>query len=804
MSTFDIKRLSKQMLADYQDYAKTGEDAIYWLVASKQPHTTDQIINRIQSANIEHVTFSGLKTLGEWTTSQYGPTQVRATLAPVSNTNKYSSYALVERGVQIGKLRYPLRHSFAATKPAFIKKTYPSYQSMLRKINQQYGIDVVESARFDEMYRYSHTKIHGIIKNMFPFSRGTTDQRLSNKRNLDYMGTIYLNNNLRLANGIQYEISQQEKMTKIFDAIFEISVNQYAKDHSELAMTNEEKFVARLIADILMSRAIDFGNPEDNINAEMALTLQLSNVLAYLDLSSDRLKVCGEAGLACARDACIKMDLGIDKIKVGMESSNHTYRNPPQNITEALAPVNKPLDVTFETTDERPEQDPPKKPSPVDELADLLDNSKEDKEREQLAERLAKLIQKVSDKKQEQEKLEEQRRQQEAARLAAEEEARRQAEEERKKQEEAERLAAEEEARRKEEERKKQEEAERLAQEEARRKEEEARKRAEAEAEARRKAEEERLALEAKRLAEERKKLEQEQARIKAEEEARKKAEEEARRKAEEEARRQAEARKKAEEAARIAAEQEAKRKAEEEARRKAEEARRKEEEAKKEEERRRLEEENRRLKAEEEARRKAEEEEAKKKIGKKSVLFGIKDKVYLKRKTAADYFDKIILKSISSATDTIVKNRYADGISKKRADLLDRQYNFLDHMMSFYNKNKNFDNAEQIQRELSSEHGIADNNVAHAFANAFIELREYVLDQIFGQEDKIEKPDGKNIPTLINDFIEEKFGSRLSTFANDKIKREIKEIFKQIDMNAYKATSFVDDNSADTAEQGE
>ena len=71
------------------------------------------------------------------------------------------------------------------------------------------------------------------------------------------------------------------KVLKIFDLIFEVSVNQFAKENSSLQMTEDEKFVARLIADVLISRAIDFNSSEDNINAEMALSLQLSNVLAF-------------------------------------------------------------------------------------------------------------------------------------------------------------------------------------------------------------------------------------------------------------------------------------------------------------------------------------------------------------------------------------------------------------------------------------------------------------------------------------------------------------------------------------------
>ena len=193
----------------------------------------------------------------------------------------------------------------------------------------------------------------------------------------------------------------------------------------------------------------------------------------------------------------------------------------------------------------------------------------------------------------------------EAARIAAEEEAKRLAEEE------AARIAAEEEAKRLAE-----EEAARIAaEEEAKRLAEEEAARIAAEEEAKRLAEEEaaRVAAEeeAKRLAEE------EAARIAAEEEAKRLAEEEAARiAAEEEAKRLAE-----EEAARIAAEEKAKRLAEEEAARVAaeEEAKRLAEEeaarvAAEEEAKRLAEEEAARVAAEEEAKRLAEEEAARKK----------------------------------------------------------------------------------------------------------------------------------------------------------------------------------------------
>ena len=191
----------------------------------------------------------------------------------------------------------------------------------------------------------------------------------------------------------------------------------------------------------------------------------------------------------------------------------------------------------------------------------------------------------------------------EAERLAAEQRARE--DKERQEREEAARLAAEEEARRKAEtDARIKAEAERMVREqraiqEKERQEREAAARAAAEEEARVKAEAERVAREQRER--------EEAARRAAEEEAKRKAEEEARIKAE--AERVAREQREREEAARRAAEEEAKRKAEEAARLKAEAERLAREQLEREEAARRAAEEEAKRKAEEEARIKAEAE---------------------------------------------------------------------------------------------------------------------------------------------------------------------------------------------------
>ena len=393
---------------------------------------------------------------------------------------------------------------------------------------------------------------------------------MTERKKLDYAGVIYLNSTLSLSNGMKYEISQQEKLTKIYDTILETSINKYAKQHKDLKLTTDEKFVARLVAGVLLSRATDFGNVQDNKNVETALTLQLSNVIATLDLSPDRLKVASKAGLENAVEMIKTLGFSLDYIVSAMQNGGHTYTQKPTTITEAIAPLAKIV--------EKQQSQDEQKEIQQNIVSNNPKQSTTDRSFEELIKQLAEL------EKQDEEKL----------------------------------------------------------------------------------------------------------------------------------------------------------------------------------------------------------------KVSTKPELTGIKNKVYLTRKSAYRYIDGVIEGCVSKVTDSVVKKRYAEGTTAKKIALLDRQYNFLDHIISFYIKNKDKNNISQIEKELGCEINVADNNVAHSYANAFIEMREYIVNQIFGENERIEKPDGKQIATLINDFVAEKYNSKLSTFVVEKLKKNMKDVFKQIDTNTYEQTSFI------------
>lgn len=564
MAEFDIYRLSEEMLNDVNAYNQSGEDGIYCLVASDREYTTDEIITRFQASNIEQASFSGLKTVSEWGNAPYGPSQVRASSKPLSKTGKYSSYTLMEKGIHLGRLRYPLRHSFATVKSAFANKKFSTYNVLTKRIQNKYGIKVVEAYKYNKLFTFERgNKFVGLIKKAIFAVRGKLSKDMSERKKLDYAGTIYLNNTLSLSNGMKYEISQQEKLTKIYDTILEVSINKYAKQHKDLKLTADEKFVARLVAGVLVSRATDFGNIEDNKNVETALTLQLSNVLATLDLTPDRLKVASKVGLENAVEMIKTLGFSLDYIISAMQNGGHTYAQKPTSIIEAIAPLVK---VAEKSEEEK--------------LNIIQKPTSTDKNIEELIKQLEEL----------------------------------------------------------------------------------------------------------------------------------------------------------------------------------------------------------------------QKQDEEKSKITTKPDLVGVKSKVYLSRKSAYRYIDGVIEGCVSKVTDSIVKKRYAEGTTAKKIALLDRQYNFLDHIISFYTKNKDKDNTTQIERELGCDN-VADNNVAHSYANAFIEMREYIVNQIFGENEKIEKPDGKQIATLINDFVAEKYNSKLSTFVVEKLRKNMKDVFKQIDTNTYEQTSFIQEN---------
>ena len=368
MATIDKTRLSDGMRIDLEDYENTKEDAIFWL-GTGAVKTTDQIITRFQSSRIVDVALSGLKTVSDWSTSNVALKRVRSSSTAMSSSNKYSSYALVENFSNMGSLRYPLCNSFAAKNILFSKKEFPLYKELVQRVQSAYNIKIVEQTTKDKLFEYKRKGQLGaklkndglgvvnLCRKIFKKEKFTAEP--------SYKGKIIVNNNYTYGNGAAYRVSQHEKFTRIMDSILGITVQNQAKKN-KVKLSKNEMFASRLYAEILLARAINYGDVESNLKIETRLTLQFSNVLAAVDLSPEKLQTVAKLGMESALSTINRLGFSITDVKNSVKNAGYIYSKEPQTMQEALLPkggiakVNKPLEEENDNTDPPKDQEPPK------------------------------------------------------------------------------------------------------------------------------------------------------------------------------------------------------------------------------------------------------------------------------------------------------------------------------------------------------------------------------------------------------------------------------------------------------------
>ena len=95
------------------------------------------------------------------------------------------------------------------------------------------------------------------------------------------------------------------------------------------------------------------------------------------------------------------------------------------------------------------------------------------------------------------------------------------------------------------------------------------------------------------------------------------------------------------------------------------------------------------------------------------------------------------------------------------------------------------------MNNELYVRKDVADNNYAHSFGKSFVDLRQDILNELFGNEEAIEKKDGKTVITLINEYVEQKYGKKLSSFVLNALNKNLNAIYKEIDKNNFTPKTF-------------
>lgn len=553
MNILNLNSLSVAMKNDLKDYQSTGEDAIF-LLGKYRDLSIDQIITRLQSSRIGEVFNSGLKTVKEWNEFSAPLKDIRTSLSPVCD-NKYSCFALKESEQFYGQLRYPLCSSFASKNILFSKKIFPKYNELVKKIKDVYKVKIVEKNDKSELYRFKkENKIKAMIKN-FAYGALNLCRKLFKKSKLStmssYRGKIVINNNLVFDNNSMYKISEQEKFTKILDGILSTTTSIAAKKLRS-NLSSKELFFSRLYAEVLLSRAIDYGDPETNRKIEDSLTLQMSNVLAGLDMSNSELNEASKIGFNVALTTIKNLGLTLEDIKKSVMNAGYKYDVMPTSIEEALLPKYALNENLIKAEDEN-----------------LQQNNEQKKD-------------------------------------------------------------------------------------------------------------------------------------------------------------------------------------------------------------------------------------ESNDKYADKTRLFGIKDaKTNLTKNSAKKYIDKVIESNLKKQIDKSVGKIILGDEGDKKLANLNRHYNFLEHMLSFYNKNKDVDKLkieEILNSELNESREVEDNNYAHSFAKSFVDLRKDILEELFGNKEVIEKKDGKSVMTLINEYVEQKYGKKLSSFVSNALNKNLKSIYREIDKNAFTPRTFVNE----------
>ena len=341
MREVDRNRLSSDMLRDVEDYERTREDAIFWLGSHKRKSYKD-IITRLQSSNINLVALSGVKTVDDWARRSSLINSINTDLVPVNNDDgvlKYSCYALKDTDTHTYGIRIPMMESYASKRILFMNSKCPNYSSLINKITKSYNIKIVEEwPKKGLVYYKPKFPILAKIK-----SAGYKVLNLCRKflkkdqlvEPLKFSGKIMLQDRIYAGLSIRYVISNAEKLTEVLDKIMRVTVNHFNKT-DKLGLSKKEMLMATLYADILINRAMDYGDTQLNGDIEDALKLQFSNVLAGSSPSADSLDEIATLGMKCAIYNLKKMGLGLNEVISNVKNAGFSFAGIPSSYEEAL------------------------------------------------------------------------------------------------------------------------------------------------------------------------------------------------------------------------------------------------------------------------------------------------------------------------------------------------------------------------------------------------------------------------------------------------------------------------------------
>ncbi len=342
MLNVDKSRLTKEMLKDVEEYERTGEDAIF-LLAKRNSNYRD-IITRMQSSNIAFIANSGVKSFDDWNNTWSLNAKINEDMVALNEdggNQKYSCYALKAPNSFNQGLRLPFIDTYASKKKSLFagNTTFSTYNSLIENISNSYKIKIKELNYAKKHIIYKNgSKLVGMLKDKAHRVLNMCRKFLHKEQTvapIRYKGKIKITKYLNSISKSKYGVSQQERVTEILDKIMYATVKYFAKN-DKVELTSKEMLVATLYADILMSRAINYGDVKNNNDIENALKLQLSNVLCTLEPGSDKLKQLAGLGMRTAIYNLEKMGISLDEVVENAKKCGFAYSTEPTNYEEAL------------------------------------------------------------------------------------------------------------------------------------------------------------------------------------------------------------------------------------------------------------------------------------------------------------------------------------------------------------------------------------------------------------------------------------------------------------------------------------
>lgn len=275
---------------------------------------------------------------GWWQNEEFEANTINPYLQPLLETNSsdsnwgdklYSSFAL-NRESNNYRINFPLRTSYTSDILPFEKTDMPekNYNQLLDIIKEKMSINFVEQKR----------GVFGFKKSLFKYAIAKIRNaflKLAKKENLkpEFKGSIFVAN--RSVGGYKY--SNAEKTVKIYDTL--ISKVLKIKDLKEKAFklkTKDISIACRVLANIYMCRATNFGNKLISKKVENCLSLQFANILNKNQFSSTELNIITTMAMQSVIGVCNKLKFDKEYIIEALKNNGFVYDKEPATLIDAF------------------------------------------------------------------------------------------------------------------------------------------------------------------------------------------------------------------------------------------------------------------------------------------------------------------------------------------------------------------------------------------------------------------------------------------------------------------------------------